>query len=333
MPTAVGCGRDHKPRRRLARQVHLVHARLLVERRPRPVRIDERHVRAHRRREHHARPAGGVEGREEAIFGRPREGQRVGSRRAGPPPDALPQLPRQGPPASRAGIDRRKRIAGHARRTDRAARSVRVRRRGDRSIARPLELAAQVADPSGEGGAHLRRRVAAPRPFELAQEGRRLIVQRRQRRRVLRQAPQPVGVQPVARRVGEGRGRDLVGLVREPLAHLLDDVPRVLAGERRRLPRGEAKVVRAVVVLAPAVERARSRTGPAAAERRARARAAAVAPGSARRSPRRCADRRRPRAAPMRESAVASEGRARDHRDRESSPEPARASPFAAGES
>ena len=221
-------------------EVDLVDARLLVEGRPRAVRIDARHVRAHGRRKHHLRPTVSVEGREVA---RPRllcVRMDRGAEVALDDPD---------PPSERG----RERLGGAGHRLTFERRL----RRGDvgllrvlRPLERFVENGAKLAHPHRELGPERARHgtLSGSPALGLGQELRRPALEGGRERRVGRDAPQAIGIEPVCRGLGERLRVDGVGRVRELRARLGHDRARRLAAQRGGLTRGHAEGVCACVV-------------------------------------------------------------------------------------
>ena len=226
-------------RRRPRLEIHLVDAGLFVERRPRPVRIDRRDVRSHRRGEDHLLPPRGVE------RGKVSRSGRVGERVRGA---AEPLLERTDSTPQRGGESSSGPGDGRALERGRGGRPRQVfacAARGFRLIVdRP-----QLVDPVGERHPQRAGRGTPARlRLEVEQQSRSAVVEGRRRRSVGRDAPQAVGVEPVGRGLRECSRVDGAWRIAELLARLRDDGAGRVASEPRRPPARDSKGVRASVV-------------------------------------------------------------------------------------
>ncbi len=236
--------------RRVHLEVQVVNRELLVERGPRAVRVELRHVRAHRRRDHRARPALLAERRRgpitRSVHERLHPGPVSSAHDAGGTPEItreIQRLPRHRPALERRCRDSRPHL--------RAPRCARLRRR---VLEAPVEPSTDLGGPLRKGAAHSERRPAGARSrrrFELDEQLRGDLLEQRSGRRVGRDGPEPVRIQPVRRRLAELGGVDRRGQRGERRAGLRHDPSPLVALQHRRRPCGhrEPPVRRHVAVV------------------------------------------------------------------------------------
>ena len=224
----------------MPREVHLVHALFFVERRPRTVRIDQRDVRAHRRRQQHAPPL---------------VGRQVGKKRSraasayglAPSPYVRSNAPTRAPRSS-ANVFAGREYAMASKGISSLAAAASASRPPERAWSKRVRSRSTHVQ---EGVADLARRgaVVADPPLHFGHELVGALLDACLDRRIGSRAPQSVRVEPVGGPCSERVRRDAVGLVGEPRSHLRDHAARLPARELRRLPRGHPKGVRRFLVL------------------------------------------------------------------------------------